>query len=656
MTLRRTLAGLSTAIFVSLLAASASAQSLGTYRWQLQPYCNVVSVTVVQQGAQYQIDGTDDQCGAGQRASVTGLAFFNPDGSIGFGLNLVAAPGGLPVHVTATISPATLSGSWQDSAGMIGTFAFNPSVISGNPRPLPRIGLTSIDPTQVQSRVTGACAAGQLMTGVNEDGTVTCQAVAGGAGGDITAVLAGAGLTGGSQAGDATLAVVFEGDGAATTAARSDHTHALSASTTRVGAGALLAVTTGANNTALGAAALQDDTTGAFNTAVGAGALGDNTTGGSNTATGADTLRLNTTGFFNTGYGAAALRSNTTGARNTGLGVNALYNNTVGINNTATGINALLENTTASNNTANGSAALQNTTTGGGNTAMGFDSLRFNTTGQNNTGIGHTALRLNTNGINNTALGYQALTNNNGGFNTAVGVAALEAHASGAVNTAVGALALQINTAGNDNVAVGYYSLRNALGGNNIALGTGAGATLSAGDGNLYLGVDSGVADESNATYIRNISGATSVDGVAVFVNAAGKMGTLTSSLRYKEDVRSLSGTGAQLQALRPVTFYYKPEFAGGSRVKQYGLIAEEVAETMPDLVVRDTDGAIQTVRYQFLTPLLLAEVQRLERARIALTDEMHERTAMLTRLVSEQAAAMAELRLMLDEMRAKSK
>jgi hypothetical protein len=34
----------------------------------------------------------------------------------------------------------------------------------------------------------------------------------------------------------------------------------------------------------------------------------------------------------------------------------------------------------------------------------------------------------------------------------------------------------------------------------------------------------------------------------------------------------------------------------------------------------------------------------------------MHERTAMLTRLVSEQAAAMAELRLMLDEMRAKSK
>ena len=85
--------------------------------------------------------------------------------------------------------------------------------------------------------------------------------------------------------------------------------------------------------------------------------------------------------------------------------------------------------------------------------------------------------------------------------------------------------------------------------------------------------------------------------------------------------------------------------------MKQYGLIAEEVAEVMPDLVVRDKDGAIQTVRYQFLTPLLLAEVQRLERERAALSTEMHERTATLTRLISEQAAALAELRTMLDDL-----
>ena len=209
-----------TVLFGLIAATAATAQPLGTFRWQLQPYCNVVSVTVVQQGAQYQLDGTDDQCGAGQQASVTGLAYLNPDGSIGFGLNLVAAPGGLPVHVTATIALATLSGTWQDSAGATGAFVFTPGAgIGGSARPSARIGLTSIDPTQVQTRVIGACPAGQLMTGVNQDGTVTCQAVAAATGGDITAVFAGTGLVGGSLTGDATLAVSFAGDGAAAAAA-----------------------------------------------------------------------------------------------------------------------------------------------------------------------------------------------------------------------------------------------------------------------------------------------------------------------------------------------------------------------------------------------------------------------------------------------------
>ena len=94
-------------VIVAVLAvagvAPASAQPLGTFAWQLQPYCNIVRVAVVQQGGQYQLDGTDNQCGIGRQASVTGLAFVNPDGTIGFGLHLVTAPGGLPVHVDATI-------------------------------------------------------------------------------------------------------------------------------------------------------------------------------------------------------------------------------------------------------------------------------------------------------------------------------------------------------------------------------------------------------------------------------------------------------------------------------------------------------------------------------------------------------------------------
>jgi hypothetical protein len=119
------------------LPAAAGAQPLGLFRWQLQPYCNIVAVTVVQQGGQYTLDGTDDQCAADQKASVRGMAFQNPDGTIGFGLTIVTAPGGAPVHVDAVISMITLSGTWTDSAGHSGNFVYTPGpgVPGSGPRP-----------------------------------------------------------------------------------------------------------------------------------------------------------------------------------------------------------------------------------------------------------------------------------------------------------------------------------------------------------------------------------------------------------------------------------------------------------------------------------------------------------------------------------------
>lgn len=121
----------------SILAVGrAEAQSLGTFRWQLQPFCNVVSVNVVQAGAIYTVDGVDDQCRGTQRAPLVGLATPNPDGSIGFGLHVVTVPGGRGVDIDARISLATLSGSWSDSAGNAGTLAFNASA-GGTARPLP---------------------------------------------------------------------------------------------------------------------------------------------------------------------------------------------------------------------------------------------------------------------------------------------------------------------------------------------------------------------------------------------------------------------------------------------------------------------------------------------------------------------------------------
>ncbi|MEZ5285002.1 MAG: hypothetical protein R2712_09385 [Vicinamibacterales bacterium] len=123
----------------AVLAPSAAAQSLGAFRWQFQPYCNVVTLQVTQVGSVYRLEGFDDQCGAGRdQASAVGTAFLNPDGSIGFGLTIVAVPGGAPVHVEAAIALSTLSGTWHDVSGATGAFVLTPGAPApGYPRALP---------------------------------------------------------------------------------------------------------------------------------------------------------------------------------------------------------------------------------------------------------------------------------------------------------------------------------------------------------------------------------------------------------------------------------------------------------------------------------------------------------------------------------------
>ena len=133
--------------------APASAQTLGTFRWQLQPYCNVVPMTIVQQGQQYQVDGTDDQCGAARAARLVGPAFLNADQSVTFGMTIVTTPGGSPVHVEATMSTTSglFGGTWRDSIGNTGNFVFTPgAIVPGAPRPASASGLPAGSVTNVQ--------------------------------------------------------------------------------------------------------------------------------------------------------------------------------------------------------------------------------------------------------------------------------------------------------------------------------------------------------------------------------------------------------------------------------------------------------------------------------------------------------------------------
>jgi hypothetical protein len=132
-TRRATLAGAIVGV-LGAVAGPAAAQPLGTFSWQLQPYCNRVTFTVTQNGAVFTLDGFDDRCGATARAAAAGVAVLNPNGSVSLGFTVVAPDGALLVD--ATINPSTLGGTWRDDRLDGGSFVFNASA-PGDPRPGP---------------------------------------------------------------------------------------------------------------------------------------------------------------------------------------------------------------------------------------------------------------------------------------------------------------------------------------------------------------------------------------------------------------------------------------------------------------------------------------------------------------------------------------
>lgn len=149
-----------------LASTPVQAQPLGSFTWQLQPFCNKVIVTVTQNGSIYTLDGYDDQCAAAQRAPLVGIATPNPDGSIGFGLNIVTVPSGKNVHVEARIDLASLGGSWSDSAGNSGAFAFNGNV-AGSARPAPTVSGAVLTAGSIPGTAiaTGAVGSAQIANG-----------------------------------------------------------------------------------------------------------------------------------------------------------------------------------------------------------------------------------------------------------------------------------------------------------------------------------------------------------------------------------------------------------------------------------------------------------------------------------------------------------
>ncbi len=179
-------------------------------------------------------------------------------------------------------------------------------------------------------------------------------------------------------------------------------------------------------------------------------------------------------------------------------------------------------------------------------------------------------------------------------------------------------------------------------------MGIQAGLNLTTGDNNIDIG-NPGIAAEANtirigdpavqsATFVAGISGATVAGGIPVIIDASGHLGTVVSSQRFKDEIKPMDKASEAILALRPVTFRYKHEL-DPIGIPQFGLVAEEVEKVNPDLVVRDANGKVYSVRYEAVNAMLLNEFLK-EHKKV---EEQETAIAKLNSTVAKQEATIAQ-------------
>jgi uncharacterized coiled-coil protein SlyX len=151
------------------------------------------------------------------------------------------------------------------------------------------------------------------------------------------------------------------------------------------------------------------------------------------------------------------------------------------------------------------------------------------------------------------------------------------------------------------------------------------------------------------ATYIAGIYGTPTLSGIPVYIDATGQLGTVSSSRRFKEEIEPMKHVSEAILALKPVTFHYTNDTTNRP---QFGLIAEDVAEVNPHLVVRDRNGEIYTVRYEAVNAMLLNEFLKEHKAFTQQQQTVEEQG----RKLREQEAAIGRLNKQVEALVAHAK
>ena len=338
----------------------------------------------------------------------------------------------------------------------------------------------------------------------------------------------------------------------------------------------------------------------------------DNALAGGNTADGQNALLNLSTGTFNSAFGFDAVLLLSDASFDTGIGAGALLLDTGGTN-TAVGAGALLNNQIASDNNAVGAFALFN------NDLDATGAADFN-----------------------NAHGRNCLFNNiDGDENDAFGDDSMESNTTGSENTAMGDDSLDSNTTGNDNTAVGKEAANSIIDGHdNVAIGHNAGIGIVHSSNIIAIGTEAAgiFADDGPTCFIGSIFGEPTGDTgstTAVFIDSNNNLGTVSSSRRYKHDIKPMDKASDVILALKPVTFKYNSDVKG---TPCFGLIAEDVAEVDRDLVVRDKNGEVKTVRYEQINAMLLNEFLKEHK-------KVEEQQASIGQLKSDMQTMVAQLK-----------